>query len=119
MDWLRRLQTSFKIWVSRNFTVPSDTEQDVLLKEVRMTRPLLGAMEELGELSHAHLKQVQGIRGTAEEHEAAAKDAVGDVVVYLLDYCNQRGWDFAEILDNVAGQVLKRDWVANPGDGSS
>src|SRR5688572_17945800 len=34
-------------------------------------RFLLGMLEELGELSHAHLKQEQGIRGTNEEHEAA------------------------------------------------
>ena len=34
-------------------------------------RALLGVVEEVGELSHAHLKQLQGIRGTPAEHEKA------------------------------------------------
>lgn len=79
--------------------------------------PLLGAVEELGELAHAHLKQEQGIR-TNEDHEAEARDAVGDVVMYLLDYCNLRGWSIAEIISEVEEEVFDRDWNENREDGS-
>jgi NTP pyrophosphatase (non-canonical NTP hydrolase) len=71
---------------------------------------LLGVVEEVGELSHSHLKQLQGIRGTATEHEKAGQDAVGDILIYLADYCTQRGWDLQGIIEEVWGRVGKRDW---------
>lgn len=74
-------------------------------------------MEELGELTHSHLKQLQGIRGTPEEHVAKAKDAVGDIIVYLADYCTRRGWDLENIVSDVWAEVSKRDWVVYPLNG--
>jgi NTP pyrophosphatase (non-canonical NTP hydrolase) len=47
---------------------------------------LLGLLEESGELCHAVLKCTQGIRGTVAEHKAAMADAVGDIVIYLVDF---------------------------------
>lgn len=44
----------------------------------------MGVVEEVGELAHCHLKELQGIRGTAEEHQANARDAIGDITVYLF-----------------------------------
>lgn len=79
--------------------------------------PLLGAFEELGELAHAVLKQRQGIRGTAEEHEAAAKDAVADTIIFLADYCTCRGWDLGQIVAETWAFVRQRDWTANKKDG--
>lgn len=78
---------------------------------------LLGVVEEVGELSHAELKGLQGVRGTAEEHEDAAKDAVGDIAIYLLNYCSSKGWDFMDILARTAEGVLQRDWKKYPFDG--
>ena len=46
--------------------------------------PALGFLEEIGELTHAILKKRQGIRGTPEEHDAAARDALGDMGIFLL-----------------------------------
>lgn len=63
-------------WVARNFP-PYEGE-------IPGNDSILGVMEELGELAHAHLKAKQGIRGTQAEHDAAAKDAIGDITVYLL-----------------------------------
>jgi NTP pyrophosphatase (non-canonical NTP hydrolase) len=102
-----RLQSEVREWSVRNFG------------DKATHQPLLGAMEELGELCHAHLKQEQGIRGTAAEHEAAARDAIGDIVVYLADYVGCRGWDFQAIMEEVWGQVRQRDWRRNSLDGSA
>jgi len=78
---------------------------------------LLGVMEELGELAHAHLKTAQGIRGTKEEHEIAARDSIGDMLVYMADYCNRQGWRLQEILEETWDEVKRRDWTANSTDG--
>jgi NTP pyrophosphatase (non-canonical NTP hydrolase) len=80
--------------------------------------PFMGVVEEVGELSHALLKSEQGIRGTQEEHEAAAKDAVGDIYVYLADLCGRKGWDSQAIIEEVWAKVVqKRNWNANPQTG--
>lgn len=74
---IRDFQAEQKEWTERNFGVgPAD-------------HPLLGIIEELGELSHAVLKAAQGIRGNVTKHEEAAKDAVGDLVIYLADYATK------------------------------
>lgn len=49
-------------------------------------RSLFGIIEEFGELVHSQLKMEQGIRGTIEEHMAKIRDAVGDLVFYMMDY---------------------------------
>lgn len=77
---------------------------------------LLGVVEEVGELAHAELKSLQGIR-TSEDHEAKGKDAVGDILVYLADYCNRRDWKMQEIIEQVWGEVSKRDWKKDPEKG--
>lgn len=102
---LSKLQKVAFKWQKRNF--PDSTWAAVYM----------GVVEELGELSHALLKQEQGIRGTRDELEAKAKDAVGDMVIYLLNLCSLRGWDFQEILDDTWQQVSKRDWTKNRSDG--
>ena len=78
-------------------------------------RPLLGALEELGELAHAHLKSEQGIRNT-ECHAAAKRDAVADVIIYLADYCSNEGIDLEAALRETWLRVRSRDWKRNPDD---
>lgn len=48
---------------------------------------LLGIMEEKGELAQAMLKQKQGIKGTADDHDAAIRDAIGDLAIFLANFC--------------------------------
>jgi len=103
---LRNQQLVTQIWRDKNF--PGSGWED----------QLIGMMEELGELSHALLKQKQKIRGEEEKHEADAKDAVGDLLIYLMGLCSVRDWDVEEILNDTVDQVLGRDWQANPQDGS-
>ena len=99
-DPIRTAQREQVEWVKHNFG------------ERPSWQPLLGAVEELGELAHAHLKQEQGIR-LHEDHEANAKDAVADVTIYLLDYCSSRGWDFVDLVVSTWAAVRKRDWKKN------
>lgn len=76
---------------------------------------LLGAQEELGELARAHLKAHEITRyganraGLDEEALArAARDAVGDVVLFLMGYCNARGWRFSDCVREAWREVEGR-----------
>lgn len=80
-------------------------------------RPLLGVAEEVGELCHAHLKLEQGIRGDRRKHIEEAQDAVGDILVYLADYCERMGFDMQKIIEEVWAEVSKRDWKRSPDNG--
>lgn len=76
------------------------------------TYPLLGVGEELGELHHAVLKDLQGIREDEEGvgHEAEL-DAVGDIIVYLADFCHRRGLHLGDAVDTAwYGEVVEREW---------
>ncbi len=75
---------------------------------------LLGVMEEVGELSHAHLKTEQGIRGTKEEHDAKKRDAIGDILVFLAGYCEQEGFQLEQCRQEAWDQVKDRDWTLYP-----
>ena len=101
---LNKLQSEQKEWGLRNFG------------EQPAYRMLLGAMEELGELAHAQLKGEQGIR-TGEDHSAAKKDAIGDIVIYLAGYCNAEGINMAEAVETAWNEVKQRDWVTYPKNG--
>ena len=100
---LKKLQEEHKSWAIHNFGVHP------------AWMPLLGAVEELGELAHAHLKEAQGIRNH-ENHEENARDAIGDIIIYLCDYCSSRGFDFHEIVEQTWERVKQRDWKNNPND---
>lgn len=83
--------------------------------------PLLGVVEEVGELSHAFLKKQQGIRGSSEQHNAAMADAVGDIVIYLADFCNRNELSLSGCVIDAWARVLQRDWRKDPvkgGEGS-
>ncbi len=96
---LADLQQDVRVWTQYNFP------------NRKPHQPLLGIAEEVGELCHAHLKEEQGIRGTPEELQTQAKDAVGDIIVFLADYCNLRDWDMQAILEEVWKRVQRRRWA--------
>lgn len=73
--------------------------------------PLLGIAEEVGELCHAVLKQHQGIRGSYEDHDQKIRDAVGDILVFLLDFCNRYRINALAELETVWAEVKTRDWT--------
>lgn len=95
---LRKLQTEVGEWSHKNFgDQPSH-------------RPLLGAVEEVGELCHAHLKGEQGIRHDPVDIKAMKIDAVADVIIYLADYCEQEGIDMQAAVLETWAKVSKRNW---------
>lgn len=80
-------------WMDHNF--PGDTNP---------LNSVLGMIEEAGELAHAHLKEKQNIRGTPEEHQKAAKDAVADFTIYSLGVmhhwrCRPANFTYAKFKD--------------------
>ena len=102
---MQRLQSEQRAWAEKNF--PNSTCSD----------SFEGIVEEVGELSHARLKMRQGIRGTKVEHEAAEQDAIGDIVIYIADYCNRRGISLDTCVETAWDTVKKRDWRKNKGNG--
>ena len=102
---LTTLQAEHMAWLEHNF--PQQQGHD----------PLLGIVEEVGELAHAHLKASQGIRGTSRELQAEARDAIGDIVIYLASYCNTNGYDLETCVARTWSMVKKRNWQKYPQDG--
>lgn len=101
---LDQLQKEQKDWSDRNFP------------DQKPHQSLLGLIEEVGELSHAHLKTEQGIR-VNEDHLAAKADAVGDIVIYLAGYCNHNGLNLEECVAETWEKVKMRDWNKNKNNG--
>jgi len=113
---LSKLQTEVSEWSQHNFGNQSSVN------------PLLGVGEEIGELAeevehasnlililgrlhHAYLKRGQDIRRT-ENHSAAIRDAVGDIIIYLLDFCHRENVSLERCVIDAWNEVSKRDWVA-------
>lgn len=103
---LSKLQEEVKSWADRNFPNAEPWE------------PLVGAMEELGELSHAHLKEHQSIR-IDTNYFLDKEDAVGDIIVYLADYCNRNKLDLCICVASAWKKASNRDWIKYPKDGTS
>jgi len=104
---LNELQRHVKQWTDYNFP------------DSKPHHPLLGIGEEAGELMHAHLKAEQGIRGDVAKHKAQAEDAIGDLLIYLADYCNRMGYDLEQCLTETWSRVRQRDWKKNTETGKS
>jgi NTP pyrophosphatase (non-canonical NTP hydrolase) len=109
MPSIRQYQEEHKVWVEHNF--PSQP----------LHNPLLGIVEEVGELAHAHLKTDQGIREGASGVETVLQkaDALGDIFIYMLSYCNSNHLDLSVCIEDAWREVKKRDWRRYPTDGVS
>jgi len=100
---LAALQVRLVRWQTKNFG-------GATLAEVG-----LGASEEVGELCHAILKSMQGIRGYSDKDKlrADAGDAIADATVYLIQCATILRLDFAALLFGTASNVMARDWKAD------
>ena len=71
---------------------------------------LIGAAEELGELSHAFLKFQQCIRGyDRSKFNREAEDAIGDTIIYLASFCNTFGLDLQDCVKKAWREVKERE----------
>lgn len=104
---LDELQTEIAAWELKNFG------------QQPYYRMFMGMVEENGELAHALLKAEQNIRGTTDEHEAKAKDAVGDLMIFCFNLCTARGWSLERILLDTWAEVSQRDWTVDAQNGSA
>lgn len=103
LEAVRAMQAAHKVWLDHNFP-----DQPV-------HHGLLGIAEEVGELSHAHLKGEQGIRHTANEIHEMKKDALGDIFIFMLSYGNSEGLDIAECIESTWENIVsRRDWIEAP-----
>jgi NTP pyrophosphatase (non-canonical NTP hydrolase) len=106
---LKIVQEDVAAWADKNFG------PDRPFNDAGGLHPLLGIMEEVGELCHARLKADQGIRIVDPADEM---DAVGDILIYILHYCSRRGFDAAEVLQKTWEKVRQRDWKTDPVGGT-
>jgi NTP pyrophosphatase (non-canonical NTP hydrolase) len=103
---IAELQTDHSYWLNHNF--PRQKPHDALL----------GIVEEVGERTHAHLKFEQGIRSIDEEnYHRQAGDALGDLFIYMMSYCNTNSLDLEKIIEHTWAEVRERDWKRWPDTG--
>lgn len=107
-ETLNELQAKHAAWDIRNFC------GGVEYGDRHLLRCALGVAEESGELAHAVLKRDQGIRGSAGKHEAAMRDAVGDISLFTMAICSEMGWSFEQVVRETIATVIQRDWIADP-----
>lgn len=95
-------KTELLKWLEHNFPNRHPDEQ------------LLGLVEEVGELCHAQLKGRQGVRHTAAQIRELKIDAVGDILIFLHNYCLCEGIDIDAALETTWEKVAQRDYRTDP-----
>jgi len=78
----------------------------------------VGAVEEMGELARAILKNAQGIRGFDDKKKflESAGDAIADILVYLTQLATSLRLDIGLLFYETAKVVMNRDWTKHPKD---
>lgn len=98
---LDALQYRVDVWSGNNFGALPDTFHITKLTE------------EVGEAAHAvvrlfHESQGKKVNPKSEEN---LKDALGDIMVILMNLANNHGWALGNIIQEVADEVLARDYT--------
>lgn len=110
--WLREMQEQVGEWSTENFGAEQPAEY-----------PLIGAGEEMGELTTSILKHAQGIDDSEKYGDRigpeAERDAVGDIVIYLLDtmYRAEDDISVADGLARIDAGTESYDHISDPVDG--
>lgn len=126
MTYLQKLQQEIAEWAGHNFVkrnskqvlIGSGEELGELAEQaLELVVPILHLFRQYGRICHSQVKMENGVRGTREQHEAKMKDAIGDLTIFLIDFCVLNGWDYQEILEEVWSEVKERDWIEDPLNG--
>lgn len=100
-------QEEVRVWSNHNFGVDGPADH-----------PMFGIVEEIGELYHAVLKSRQKIRRISEaEMRLQIVDAVGDLEVFLADFCSRMNLSLDYCVTQTWNTVKHRDWVKYPENG--
>jgi len=102
---IKNLQKEVAAWADYNF--PEECVEDCML----------GLTEEVGELARCVLKNRQGIRGSTEDHKRAAAEEVGDILIFLMQFCTKSDLDIEKCLTDKWAKVRLRDWQLYPDTG--
>jgi len=111
VEGLEFLQSEIAKWENYNFPNTTAIEQ------------FMGVVEEVGELSHFLLKDSQGIREAVDKYgekldvKAHVVDAVGDISIFLINFCSHYDINYADALIRTWELVSKRDFRKFPKNG--
>src|SRR3990172_3730987 len=95
---LKHLQGEVYAWHCNNFGDAAPFEM------------LMGLTYEIGKLGKYELQAMQGLVKVEADHNARIRDALGDAVIYIMQYCSSRGWSLADVLELTWAAVSRRDW---------
>lgn len=107
-------------WESRNFPRAryESMSKEQLIDIILIFQATVGMAEEVGEVCHAILKGVQGIReGVGGIRKDLVADGVGDAMVYGTQLLSKVGVDAETEIEKTINTVLNRDWTNNPHQG--
>jgi NTP pyrophosphatase (non-canonical NTP hydrolase) len=68
---------------------------------------LSGLIIILGRLAHAQLKTENKIR-VSQDHDRTAKDAIGEILIFLAGYCHKRGFQMQECAEETWNQIVAK-----------
>jgi hypothetical protein len=101
LEWLQQFQVQHREWRLRNFGEPKSHQ------------PLLGMIEELGELEDGKEQREAELGDVLIAEEV---DAIGDILVYAVDLCGSRTWSMA-VLWSQRTQSLTRPMISSMAPG--
>lgn len=118
------LQRQIELWVQKqpfgkdqHSYEPLIGANEEICELAQIAELVIGLTARMGPINHAHLKIVQGIRGSPAEHEAKARDAIADLLIFISGYCNRMNWKISDCLRATLPDVLARDWGKYPKNG--
>jgi hypothetical protein len=109
MKSLSEIQAEIQEW-AKQFGTNISRDEDSMSYACSLDSlvPLLGMVEEIGELCHVTIYRHQGRGFTVEEARAARIDAVADLLVFMCDYATREGINLTEALNQVWEKVQYR-----------
>lgn len=107
------IQKALWNWQHRNF--PQYSNGSATNGYGLYTHLKYGVIEEMGEFFHAVLKRDQGIRGTKAEHDAAIRDAIGDMLIYTsqLQSCNDAELELDRVEYSPESMLQHATWLVS------
>jgi NTP pyrophosphatase (non-canonical NTP hydrolase) len=120
---LDKLQEEVAQWAAQNFPTRNTNKRligmteeigEFAFQKLEELLPFIHMVRQLGRVAHHHNKQLDGIRGSYEFHDEKIQDALGDIFLFMTDYCELKEWKIADVIQKTWNEVKQRDWIENP-----